>query len=143
MLSFGCYDPKEGHGFVWNGESYPGSPHCAKCRQIWKSQMSKRGLSRAQVERLFRSVGAKWVWASDLAPKKKETPVEKLGIETQQLLGRSYVQARQAQQGKKPLPPPKTALPSHPCHSIECRGKVTATIIGRYCAHCGCGKDID
>jgi hypothetical protein len=81
MLRMACYaEPVKGHAYeppaevaerldmvdpFPAGSTVPFSPRCAKCRSIAKRGMERRGLTREQIQRLFRTVGATWSWVSD------------------------------------------------------------------------------
>jgi hypothetical protein len=80
LMNTACYaHPVKGHEWPGNEEvlyrldmvrsvqpeeTFPFSPRCKDCTRIAKNVFTKRGLTRDQIQRLFRIVGAKWVWAS-------------------------------------------------------------------------------
>lgn len=80
LMNTACYaNPVVGHEWSGNeqvlyrldmlreipeGTTFPFHPKCKDCTRIAKNTFAKRGLTREQIQRLFREVGAKWIWAS-------------------------------------------------------------------------------
>lgn len=70
MLSFACWEPTAGHGWKpsevlenWSDEAAVGGrPGCPKCRRIWHSKLTERGVGEELQRYLFDKIGAKWLW---------------------------------------------------------------------------------
>jgi hypothetical protein len=84
LVQAACYEPEQGHQWeptpevaelldsslraydsgYRRGDTVPFHPGCRNCGRTAKRVMERRGLSREQLQRLYATVGAKWLWSS-------------------------------------------------------------------------------